>query len=194
MEAQDAMAAVPLDPEVARVMPVTGPAMQAYDDFTSGKPLAGLAQTALAVGDGLLMYTGVGVGSAFARGTATNVGVRTAEAARKQLRRRGVAGVGQEIHHSMPLNGISRTAENWRNHPAFLKVLAKADHRRLRGRWGDLPKFNAAERFWVGTPAWMKNVPAGLGARFVEGAADLKAHFDPKPELRDPGARAKRGW
>ena len=76
----------------------------------------------------------------------------------------------------------------------FLQVLAKADHRRLRGRWGDLPKFNAVERFWVGTPAWMKNVPAGLGARLAEGAADLKAHFDPTPGRSDPGARAKRGW
>ena len=192
MEAQDAMAATPLDPEAARVMPVTGPLMEAYDDFRGGKPLQGLGQTALALGDGLLIYSGAGAALAFARGTADNVGVRTAEAVRKQLRRRGVAGRGQEIHHSVPLNGISRTAQNWRNHPAFMKVLPKADHRRMTGRWGDLPKFGPVERLWVGTPAWMKNVPVGVGTRLADGVADLKAQFDPKPapsDRRSPNIR-----
>ena len=192
MEAQDAMTAVPPDPAAGRVMPLIGPLMEAYDDFRGGKPLQGLGQTALAVGDGLLMSTGAGAALAFGRGTAKNVGVRTAEAVRKQLRRRGVAGPGQEIHHSVSLNGISRTAQNWRNHPAFMKVLPKADHRRLTGRWGDLPKFGPVERLWVGTPAWMKNVPAGLGARVADGVADLKAHFAPEPKSPDRRAQNTR--
>lgn len=177
LEAQDAMAAAPVDPKGLRYLPITGPLVDAYDHFRDGRVLRGAGDIALAVGDGLLVATGAGVAAAFERGTAKNVGRMTAEAARKQLRRRGVAGPGQEIHHSIELNGISRTVENWRNHPAFLKVLSTADHRRLRGSWGDLPKFGPVQRLWVGTPAWMKNVPAGLTARATDA---LGRRIDPQ--------------
>jgi hypothetical protein len=129
---------------------------------------------------------GVGVLGAIQKGTATNVGRMTAEAARKQLRRRGAAVTGEEIHHSVALNGISRTAENWRNHPAFLKVLSQADHRRLTGSWKGLPQYGPIQRFVVGTPNWMKTVPAWLGVHGFDWLSGLHHDQPGSSNLGDP--------
>lgn len=152
-------------PGILEPMPVLGPSLEAVRRFADQDPLSGLFQVGVAGSDGLFLGTGLNVLSAVQRGTAWNTGRMTAEAARKQLRRRGAAGAGEEIHHSFELAGIPRTAVNWRNHPAFLKVLPKADHRRLTGKWGNLPRYGPVQRLWVGTPDWMKEVPAAIALR-----------------------------
>jgi len=129
----------------------------------------GVARDLAEIGsDALLVPEGVGVVEALAKDTAWNTGKMTAKAVSTQLRRRGVVPAGSEVHHSAELNGISRSQDNWRNHPAFLKILPKVDHRRIHGRWGDLPRFGPLQRLWVGTPNWMKAVPAWVGVHAGE--------------------------
>jgi len=177
-EANDALGATPGDKEVARYFPVTGPLMNAGDDARAGHPVQAAMDVAEAIADVGISATGLGVAKAIEKGVAKNVGRMTAEAARKQLRRRGVAGAGEEIHHSIPLNGIKRTAENWRNHPAFLKVLPQAQHRRLTGSWRGAPRYDPVRRLWIGTPDWMKTVP-GYVATHVDNFTDFVGSVPP---------------
>ena len=156
------------------LIPVVGPAWEAAADLQEGDYGGALLNAGFAAAD----FLPVGVGFKGLNAARKGVGVWkagsvTAGAAAKSLRRKGVATSGTEIHHSVPLNGTSRTAQDWRNHYAFLKVLPKAQHRRLTGRWGDLPKYNPAQRLWYGTTDWMKAVPTGvasMGANQVENA------------------------
>lgn len=164
LEAQDALAATPPNLLGAKFFPVLGPMFDVVDDVRSERPWSATGDGLMALADIGMVVTGIGAVSAMEKGVANNVGRRTAEAARKQLRRRGVAAPGQEIHHSAPVNGRSRTVENWRNHPAFLKVLEIEKHRRQTGSWQGLPKYDPLRRTWIGTPTWMKTVPVWLGA------------------------------
>ncbi len=175
LEAQDAMTIGQLSPDALDFIPVIGPSIRAVEDARAGRPLNAAGDVANAVLDLGLADTGLDVAEAGAKGVLNNVGRRTADAARKQLRRRGVAGPGQEIHHSFALNGMSRNVENWRNHPAFLKVLPKASHRRLTGSWEGKPRYDPLRRVWVGAPTWMKTVPAWVFGRALPGMAHLSA-------------------
>jgi hypothetical protein len=158
-----------------------------FGEWSHNIDWSGVAEDLANIGvDAAMSMEGVGVLRAVQRGTATNVGRMTAEAARKQLRRRGAAGVGEEIHHSVSLNGIGRTVENWRNHPAFLKVLPKADHRRLTGSWQGLPQYGPIQRFIVGTPNWMKTVPAWLGVHGFDWFAGPHGQSPANSNLGDP--------
>ena len=161
-EAADAMAATPMDPAGVKYLPFIGPVVESVEHFSTGHPWRGLGDSVSALLDAGMLATGVGVGAAVAKGVAKNSGKQTARAVARQLRRQGVAGGGQEIHHTFELNGIGRSVENWRNHPAFLKVLSKADHRRIHGSWGGLPRFDPITRTWVGTPDWVKTTLAWL--------------------------------
>ena len=190
-EAADAMAATPMDLEALKYFPVIGPILDSVEDFGTGHPWLGVGDGVSAVVDAGLVATGVGVGEAFAKGVANNSGKQSARAVARQLRRKGVAGRGQEIHHSIELNGIKRNVENWRNHPAFLKVLSKADHRRIRGSWGGLPRFDPITRTWVGTPDWMKTTSAwltdqaGKAVGQISLAAPSTRHASQPPMARD---------
>ena len=159
-EAADAMAATPMDPAGVKYFPVIGPVVESAEHFGTGHPWRGLGDGVSALVDAGLLVTGVG--EAVAKGVAKNGGKQMVRALARQLRRQGVAGRGQEIHHAFELNGIGRSVENWRNHPAFLKVLSKADHRRIHGSWGGLPRFDPVTRTWVGTPDWVKTTSAWL--------------------------------
>lgn len=160
-------------PGILKPLPVLGPSFEAIRHFSDRELLPGLFQTGIAASDALGLRTGMMVLGAVERGTAWNPGRMTAEAVRKQSRRRGVAGPGQEINHSIELAGIPRTAVNWRNHPAFLKILPQADHRRLRGKWGNLPRYGPVQRLLVGTPDWMKEVPSAIALRAPDVVARL---------------------
>lgn len=80
----------------------------------------------------------------------------------------------EEVHHWIELNGASRKEGNWRNHPAFLKVLPKETHRRLHGAFNDKPRFNAVQRAWIGSPDWVKAVPAGLLGYVADGVENVQ--------------------
>ncbi len=145
------------------LIPIAGAAWEAAADLQEGNYGGALLNAGFAVGDALPVGVALKGLSAARKGVGVwKAGSVTGEAARKSLRTKGVATPGSEIHHSVPLNGTSRSVQDWRNHYAFLKVLPQAQHRRLRGRWGELPKYNPAQRLWYGTTDWMKAVPAGV--------------------------------
>lgn len=180
-EAQDARSATPLDPEGLRHLPVTGPIIDAYEAAKRGDILAALGDGVSAVADVALIDTGVGVAGAVSRRTAWNTGKMTGNAVRAQMKRRGVTPAGHDLHHTFELNGIPRKAENWRNHPAFMKVLPHPDHMRLHGPYLGLPEYDDLQKLWVGTPRWMKTVAIGLGPRLVQGVESLSKALPASP-------------
>lgn len=189
-EAHDARSATPMNPEALRAAPAIEPAIEAVDDVKGDRPWQALGNGGLAIADAALMATGFGVAGAVSRGAAWNTGKMTGRNAAKQLRDRGVAGSAHEVHHSVPLRGMSRDIPNWRNHVALLKVLEIAKHKRLRGKWDGAPKYGPVEALLVGTPDWMKTVPAWFGAKGVEALAkhqsEAGAQKAQKPRLPAP--------
>lgn len=166
-------------------IPVVGPAWEAAADLQDGNYGGAAFNAAMALGDALP----VGAVVKGARAARKGIGVLkkgsvTAGAAAKKIKRAGLTAPGQEIHHSIPLNGLSRSAQDWRNHYALLKILPKATHRRLTGRWGDAPRFNALERLWHGTTDWQKSGPAALGAYAADSWENLAGPFDPTLQQR----------
>jgi hypothetical protein len=151
-------------PNVAQsFIPVVGPAWEAAADLQDGNYAGAAFNGAMAVADVLPF----GVAAKGIKAATKGVGVfkkgsLTANAARSRLRDWGVATKGEEIHHTVPLAGIGRGEQNWRNHYALLKVLPVETHRRLTGSWNGRPRFGPIRRVWHGTTDWQKAVPAGV--------------------------------
>lgn len=91
---------------------------------------------------------------------------------------------GEEIHHSIPLDGLSRSAQDWRNHYALLKTLPKETHRRLHGSWNGKPPFDPVRRMWYGTTDWQKSVPAAIGSYAADALENVARSFAPPPPSR----------
>lgn len=144
-------------------IPVVGPAWEAVADLQD-KNYAGAAfNGAMAVADALPVGVVVkGVNAARKGVTVLKKGSLTANAARSRLRDWGVAKKGEEIHHTVPLNGIGRGEQNWRNHYGLLKVLPEETHQRLTRMWNGKPRFDTIRQVWYGAADWQKAVPAGL--------------------------------
>ncbi len=144
------------------LIPVVGPAWETAGDLQDGNYIGAAVDAASAVTD--VLPVGVAIKGLRAASKGIRVlkeGSVTAGAAAKAIRRAGLAGAGEEIHHTIPLNGLGRNVQDFRNHYAFLKTLPKEQHRRLTGSWLGQPRYNAAQRLWVGTTDWMKAYPAG---------------------------------
>lgn len=144
-------------------IPVVGPAWEAVGDLQDENYRSFALNSAMAIADA------VGGGVALKGVKAARKGVRilkdgsvTADAARKKLRALGVAKPGQEVHHTVPLKGLGRNVQDWRNHYAMLKVLPKEQHRRLTGSWNGKPRYDPIRRVWYGTTDWMKAAPVGI--------------------------------
>lgn len=158
-------------------IPIAGPAWQAVGDLQDRDYGSAALNGVFAVADALPVgplvkgarYASKGVG-------VLKTGRVTAEAARKILRRRGLAGEGEEIHHSWPLNGIARNVEDPRNHYAFLKVLPTEQHRRLTGSWGGKPMYDPIRRIWYGTTDWMKALPTAVAGYAGDAMENLNRH------------------
>lgn len=160
-------------------IPIVGPAWEAVGDLQDGNYGAAAFNGAMAVADALPIGTAFKGANALRKGVGVlRDGSVTANAASKALRKVGMAGAGEEIHHSIPLNGIGRTVQDWRNHYAFLKVLPKEQHRRLTGSWNGKPMYDPLRRAWYGTTDWMKTIPAGV-AGWTAGAVQNATHPDP---------------
>lgn len=146
-------------------IPVVGPAWEAVADLQDGNYGGAAFNGAMAVGDALPVGFAVKGLKAASKGIgAFKKGSVTAGAAAKKIRRVGLAGKGEEIHHTIPLNGTSRSAQDWRNHYALLKVLPVEQHRRLTGSWMGKPRYDPIRRVWYGTTDWMKAAPTGLAS------------------------------
>ncbi|HEY8617147.1 hypothetical protein [Phenylobacterium sp.] len=161
-------------------IPVVGPAWEAAADLQDRNYGGAAFNAAMAVGEALpsgALVNGV-------RAASKGIGVLkdgsvTANAAAKQIRKAGLAGKGEEIHHTIPLKGKSRTAQDPRNHYAFLKTLPKEQHRRLTGSWNGKPRYDPVRRVWYGTTDWQKAVPTAM-AGYVADAWENLAGAEPR--------------
>jgi hypothetical protein len=173
---------IPRPNTLESLIPVVGPAWEAAGDLQDGNYIGAAVDAASAVTDVLPVGVAFKGLRAASKGIgAWKTGSVTAGAAAKMIRRRGLAGAGEEIHHTIPLNGLSRSAQDFRNHYAFLKTLPKEQHRRLTGSWMGKRRYNAAQRLWVGTTDWMKAYPAGAaGHAATQIDHAVTQHHDPK--------------
>lgn len=168
---------------VETFIPIVGPAWEAAADLQDGNYGGAAFNTALAVGDALP----VGAVVKGARAATKGIGILkkgsvSAGAAAKQIRKAGLAGKGEEIHHSFPLDGKSRSAQDWRNHYAFLKTLPQETHRRLTGSWNGKPRFDPIRCVWYGTTDWQKSVPTAVGSYVAGSFEKLGNPFAPPPQ------------
>lgn len=172
---------IPRPNALESLIPVVGPAWEAAGDLQDGNYIGAAVDAASAVTDVLPVGVAFKGLRAASKGIgAWKTGSVTAGAAAKMIRRRGLAGAGEEIHHTIPLNGLGRNVQDFRNHYAFLKTLPVEQHRRLTGSWNNKARYNAAQRLWVGTTDWMKAYPAG-----ALGHAGLAVEHAVAPQ-RDP--------
>ncbi len=165
---------IPRPSTLQSFIPVLGPAWEAAADLQDGNYAGAAMNGAFAIADALPF----GVAAKGLRAATKGIGILkegsvTADAARKVLRRIGFAVPGQEIHHTVPLEGLGRNVQSWKNHYAFLKVLPTEQHRRLTGRWAGKPRYDPIRRVWYGTTDWMKAIPAGLAGYAADSADNL---------------------
>lgn len=154
---------------VQSLIPVIGPAWDAAADLQERDYGGALFNGAMAAAE--LLPVGVAVRGArmASKGIgALKHGSVTADAARKQMRARGVVPDGYEIHHTRPIHGLSRNAQDERNHYMWLKPLPIEQHRRLRGRWNGKPRYGPVGRAWHGTNDWQKAGPTAFGAYMAD--------------------------
>jgi hypothetical protein len=186
--AQDALHDFQNGPKIQRpntlesFIPVVGPAWEAAADLQEGNYGGAAFNAAMAVGDALPV-------GAIVKGTrAATKGIKilkegsvTAGAAAQKIRKAGLAGKGEEIHHSVPLNGLGRSEQSWKNHYAFLKTLPQETHRRIHGAWNGKPQFDPIRRVWHGTTDWQKSVPAAFGSYAADAWENVTRSFGPPP-------------
>lgn len=154
---------------VASLFPVVGPAWQAAADLQEGNLVGAGVNTALAIAD----VTPAGPLIKGAKAAKLGIGVLkkgsvTAGAAQKMIKKAGLTGPGKEVHHSIPLDGVGRSVQDWRNHYLFLKVLPKEVHRRLHGSWAGKPRYDPVRRIWYGTTDWQKAFPTLAASRTAD--------------------------
>jgi hypothetical protein len=159
-------------------IPVVGPAWEAAADIQDGDYAGAAFNGAMAIADVLP----VGVVFKGARAASKGIGVLkkgsvSANAAAKQMRARGVVKPGYEVHHTVPLKGASRTAQDPRNHFALLKALPKEQHRRLTGSWDGKLRYDPLRRIWYGTTDWQKAVPTGVAGYLADTVENLSQPF-----------------
>jgi hypothetical protein len=155
-------------------IPVVGPAWEAVADYQDGNYAGAAFNGAMAVADVLpIGIAAKGVRAASKGITVLKDGSVSANAAAKKIRAKGLAGKGQEIHHTIPLKGLSRTAQDPRNHYALLKVLPVEQHRRLTGSWKGAPRYDPVRRVWYGTTDWQKALPTAAAANLADGVQNL---------------------
>jgi hypothetical protein len=144
-------------------IPVVGPAWEAAANLQDGNYAGAVFNGAMAVADVLPVgFVTKGARAATKGITVLKNGSVSANAAAKQMRAKGLAGPGEEIHHTIALKGKSRTAQDPRNHYALLKVLPTEQHRRLTGSWKGKPRYDPVRRVWYGTTDWQKAAPTAL--------------------------------
>lgn len=173
-EAEDERTKIARPSLVQSFIPVVGPAWEAVADYQDGNYAGAAFNGAMAVAD--LLPIGIAAKGARAASKGIKVlkeGSVSANAAAKKIRAKGLAGKGQEIHHTIPLKGLSRTAQDPRNHYALLKVLPVEQHRRLTGSWKGAPRYDPVRHVWYGTTDWQKALPTAAAANLADGVQNL---------------------
>ena len=175
---------IPEAPLAATIAPAVGSSWSGAKDLQEGKYFGAVANaglTAVDVLSGGAATQGARTAAAVSRSLAgkamTDPNIRSAARAAA-----GVVGRAWEAHHTVPLNGV-RMPENWRNHPALIKVLPTETHRRLHGAYGGKPRFDPVTRAWYGTTDWMKagaSETAATAGRIADAFLDRSQPPPPK--------------
>lgn len=179
-------------PKIARpntaesFIPVIGPAWEAVGDIQDGDYAGAAFNGAMAMADALP----VGVAVKGARAATKGIGLMkkgrvTARAARDAMAKAGLTKPGEEVHHTIQLNGTPRNVQDWRNHFPFLKSLPIEQHRRLHGRWMGKARYDPVRQIWYGTTDWMKAIPTGV-AGYVADAVENATHPSNPPQPSEP--------
>lgn len=178
--AQDALEDFQKGPKIPRpnlaesFIPVVGPAWEAAGDLQDGNYGGAAFNAAMAVGDVLpIGAVAKGVKAARKGLKVLDMGSMSAKKAARVMRKAGLVKPGEEVHHSIHLNGSSWTAPDWRNSYPLLKPLRQDIHRRIHSRWNGAPQFNPALRLWHGTTDWQKTVPIAIGAYTADALENL---------------------
>jgi len=179
LEAFQSARPIPRPNTAQTLIPIIGPTWEAAADLQDGNYGGAAFNASMAI------LEAVPGGVVAARGARAarlgidlmNTGSRTAASSSRVLRQAGLAGPGQEIHHTVRLNGLGRNTPDPRNDYMFLKVLPKEQHRRLTGSWAGKPRYDPVRRVWYGTTDWMKAVPitgAAVAADTAENVANTR--------------------
>lgn len=162
-------------------VPGIGPAWQAAADLERGKYGSAALNAAFAVGE-LTPLGPVVKGVKYARAGlgVLKKGSVTANASAKMIKSKGLARGDVEIHHSIPLKGKSRTAQDPRNHYLFLKVMPKEQHRRLTGKWDGKPMYDPVRKLWYGTTDWQKVAPTSTAIYGADAFENMSRTANPR--------------
>ena len=162
------------------LIPVWGSGREAVADFQEGDYAGGALNTALAASDLFLagalakgLLKGGGKAAFYvARKTTKNGANRTAknpydwdDYVRPWLGKDGaMLAPRQHGHHWLiPQNGWGKNVpDRIKNQPWNIKPMPDpVTHGRIHHRYGKQPRFNPAQRYWYGTPAWAKVTTGG---------------------------------
>ena len=182
------------------MIPVVGSGQEALADLEDRKYALAALNAGLAVSDLALLKAlvvglakgGLKTGGEFAWRTKSwpkdRVEREKVQGAREWLGERGFLKTGQPGHHWIFEQKTS--VPDWiKNQPPFITAMKDAvEHGRVHGPYTvngvKLPRFNALERFWYGTPPWVKS--AYVSSAGHSGAAAGRAGADQEVLSRRP--------
>lgn len=161
------------------LIPVWGSAREAVADLHDDDLVGALGNGVLALSDVFLAGAG---GKALLKGAAKISGSRAwggGSGVRAWMKDRGYLGPKREGHHwAIPQRQWGRDVPNWiKNQPWNIKALSQETHARLRSGRNGKPRFNPAQRYWHGTPAWSK-VATGAAVGHPAGATKAALEDD----------------
>lgn len=166
-------------------VPVVGPVWDALADLQDGNYAGAAFNTGMAALDVLPLGAAVKGARAAKKGLPLiSPGGIAYRKAREKLADAGRLKPRQHVHHTFYLKGASRDEKNWKNQFPFLNPLDDVEiHKRIHGRsrTSGKPRFGPFQRYWYGTPAWMKEVPAGLAGYIADAWENLTDPFSSKP-------------
>lgn len=146
------------------VIPVWGSAREAVADGFEGDAAGAVLNGVLAGSDLLLggaVVKGVAKGAVFVakEGSKRAAPYGWKGNVRTWMGEQGHLAKGQHGHHwAIPQNGWGKQVPDWiKNQPWNIKGMPSPEaHLRIHQSVGGKPRFNPAQRYWYGTPAWAK--------------------------------------
>lgn len=165
------------------LIPVWGSAREAIADGLEGDAAGAALNGALAVSDLFLAGSAV---KGVAKGAVFVAKAGTKRAApygwngnvRKWMGEAGHLAKGQHGHHwAIPQNGRGKNVPDWiKNQPWNIKPMPSPEvHLRIHGASGGKPRYNPAQRYWYGTPAWSKVATGSAAGHPIAVATNRKA-------------------
>jgi hypothetical protein len=181
---------------VESLIPVWGAGREAIADFQEGDYFGAGINAALAGSD---LFLGTSVAKGLAKGglfmMKGGVGRPASSATwrkiRSEMAAKGLIAKGQHGHHWLiPQNEWGKNWPNWiKNHPLNIKPMPTVAvpnkngrtidylsemHGRLDARYGKKPRFNPAQRYWYGTPNWVKPATVEVVGHPADGANRIR--------------------